>query len=206
METSNAAGVTAAYTVRRVSGDPDWGSVPVLNIDRDPWLPDTGIRAYGQLCHTDDGILVRLRAVEKEIRAVNTEPLSRVWEDSCLEFFFRPGDTGGYFNFEMNPNGCLRLQFGPDRTDRVDLVRADAADYFGIRTGRTGDGWEAFYRVPLKFIRLYYPEYRFGDGLRANLYKCGDKTPARHYLSWAPIGLERPDFHRPEFFGTLRFE
>ncbi|MBO7233161.1 MAG: hypothetical protein J6V16_08435, partial [Bacteroidales bacterium] len=24
-----------------------------------------------------------------------------------------------------------------------------------------------------------------------------------HYLSWQPINTEKPDFHRPEFFGTL---
>ena len=39
--------------------------------------------------------------------------------------------------------------------------------------------------------------------LRANFYKCGDKTAHPHYLSWSPIHTEKPDFHRPEFFGEL---
>ena len=30
-----------------------------------------------------------------------------------------------------------------------------------------------------------------------------DKTAHPHYLSWSPIGTEKPDFHRPEFFGEL---
>jgi hypothetical protein len=39
--------------------------------------------------------------------------------------------------------------------------------------------------------------------LRANLYKCGDLLRTPHYLSWSPIEAAKPDFHRPEQFGTL---
>ena len=27
-----------------------------------------------------------------------------------------------------------------------------------------------------------------------------------HFLSWRPIRTEKPDFHRPEFFGEVTFE
>ena len=39
--------------------------------------------------------------------------------------------------------------------------------------------------------------------IRANFYKCGDKTAHPHFLSWSPVSTEKPDFHRPEFFGEL---
>ncbi len=42
--------------------------------------------------------------------------------------------------------------------------------------------------------------------LKANFYKCGDELQTPHFLSWNPIEIEKPDFHRPDFFGTLRFE
>ena len=32
--------------------------------------------------------------------------------------------------------------------------------------------------------------------IRANFYKCGDKTAHPHYVSWAPINTPQPDFHR----------
>jgi hypothetical protein len=60
-------------------------------------------------------------------------------------------------------------------------------------------------------VELDIPAAVFGlaafDGLRArgNFYKCGDKLPVPHYLSWAPIATPRPDFHRPEYFDTLMF-
>ena len=39
--------------------------------------------------------------------------------------------------------------------------------------------------------------------LLANFYKCGDKTAVPHFLSWNPVEVPSPDFHRPEFFGEL---
>ena len=42
--------------------------------------------------------------------------------------------------------------------------------------------------------------------LNANFYKCGNKTPHKHYLSWAPIDLDSPNFHCPEYFGVIQFE
>lgn len=195
----------SGYSITKVSGAIEWETIPSLSIDRVLWTADTGIRAQGQLCYDDENLYVHLSAVEKDIRAENKTPLSPVWEDSCLEFFFQLKDSDNYFNFEINPNGCFCIQFGPEKTDRTDLIRRDAAEYFNIQTGRTADGWEVFYRIPLKFLRLFYPDYRFEGELLANLYKCGDKTVNRHYLSWAQIDLEKPNFHCPEYFGIMRF-
>lgn len=193
------------YSITRIEGDPVWEEIPALEIDRVLWTEDCGIRAQGQLCYTDEALFVHLRAAEQDIRAENTEPLSPVYEDSCLEFFFQLPDSDNYFNFEINPNGCLCAQYGPEKADRTDLVRSDAEAYFDIQTGRTSDGWEVFYKIPLRFLRLFDPDYRFEGELAANLYKCGNKTVSRHYLAWQPVDLEAPDFHCPEFFGTMRF-
>lgn len=194
------------YTITKISGEPDWSKIPTAPIDHVLWTGDADVRAQGQLCYDEENLYVHLSAVEKDIRAENTEPLSPVWEDSCLEFFFQLPDADNYFNFEVNPNGCMCIQFGPAKTDREDIVRRDGEEYFGIHTDRTADGWEVYYRIPLKFIQLYYPEYQFGGELLANLYKCGDKTAKPHYLSWNPIDLEKPNFHCPEFFGKMVFE
>ncbi len=45
-----------------------------------------------------------------------------------------------------------------------------------------------------------------GFSLRGNFYKCGDLTSEPHYLSWAPITFERPNFHLPAYFGNLILE
>ncbi len=46
------------------------------------------------------------------------------------------------------------------------------------------------------------------DGIKAkaNVYKCGDNLSKPHFLSWNPIHHPTPNFHLPEFFGTLELE
>ena len=197
---------TKTYTIRRVSGKPDWETVPVLEISEILWKPDCGIRAFGQFCYDDSFLRVRLRAKEQNIRAEYTAPLSPVCEDSCLEFFFMPQGETRYFNFEINPNGCLYIGLCHSREDSTALYRKNLQKLFEIHTEKTPDGWEACYGIPLSFLRLFLPGFSFSGVLRANVYKCGDLTAQEHYLSWNPVRSEMPDFHRPEDFGVMTFE
>ena len=196
----------ATYTVVRTAGAPDWEKVPAFSIGHILWTGDTGVRAGGQLCHDGEYLYVHLFAAEKDIRAEYTAPLSPVHEDSCLELFFQPGNAAGYFNFEINPNGCLRVQYGLKRNDRFDLVRADGRTYFDIRAGAARDGWEVFYRIPRALIRLTDPAFQFSGQMRANAYKCGDRTGHVHYLAWHAVHAAAPDFHVPAAFGRMVFE
>ena len=193
------------WIIPRAEETPDWNAVPELEVSEVLWLPDCGIRAFGRFCYNAESLHVRLRAVEENIRAEYTAPLSRVCEDSCLEFFFMPEKDDRYFNFEINPNGCPYVGFGRSRQDRAVLYRRDAKQLFAIRTQKTPDGWEAAYRLPLSFLRLFWPDFSFTGSLRANVYKCGEKTAREHYLSWNPCSSETPDFHRPADFGVMTF-
>jgi hypothetical protein len=193
------------WKIPRAEETPDWDAVPELEVSEILWLPDCGIRAFGRFCYNAESLHIRLRAVEENIRAEYTAPLSRVCEDSCLEFFFMPEGEDRYFNFEINPNGCPYIGFGRSREDRVVLYRQDAKQLFGIHTQKTPDGWEAAYRVPLSFLRLFWPDFSFTGSLRANVYKCGEQTAREHYLSWNPVSSETPDFHRPADFGVMTF-
>ena len=194
------------YFIRKITGNPAWENIPVIHIDHVLWTEDAGIRAQGQLCCDDENLYVHMQAIEKNIRAEYRQPLSPVFQDSCLEFFFQPEGGDRYFNFEVNPNGCMCIQIGPDRNDRINLVRNDAAEYFGVYAGRTSDGWEVFYRIPLEFIRFFYPGYVFDGDLEANMYKCGDKTDKIHFLAWCSVETPTPDFHRPKYFGKMHFD
>ena len=195
-----------SYLIRSVQGKPDWDRIPRLEVDRVLWRPDCGIRAIGQFCHDARFLHVHLRAAEKQIRAEYSAPLSPVCQDSCLEFFFMPDREDRYFNFEINPNGCLYVGFGHGREDSTALYREDMRALFGIRPMKTADGWEVFYRIPLSFLRLFWPDFSMTGSLRANVYKCGDRTEHPHYLAWNPVGSAVPDFHRPEDFGLMLFE
>ena len=43
-----------------------------------------------------------------------------------------------------------------------------------------------------------------GEGA-CNFYKCGDLTEIPHYLAWAPLSCDTPDYHRRQDFGCLKF-
>jgi hypothetical protein len=57
--------------------------------------------------------------------------------------------------------------------------------------------------VDIPFSLLGIDAHNLPASIKANFYKCGDETSVPHYVSWNPIEVENPDFHRPEFFGEL---
>ncbi|MGI5976143.1 MAG: carbohydrate-binding family 9-like protein [Candidatus Limivicinus sp.] len=194
------------YRVMKIE-KPDWGLVPEAELMETGWLAPCGISASAQLCHDGKKLYVRMTAAEKNIRATLTGKLDQVCNDSCLEFFFAPlpGDER-YFNFEFNPLGALNLGFGAKRATRVRQIVKNPEQLFAPKAFRTETGWGISYEIPGEFIRRYFPDFEFRGMACANFYKCGDKTEKIHYLSWAPMSCDRPDFHRREDFGNIIFE
>lgn len=189
------------YTVTRISGQPDWSSIPTLQVDVHNWLEPVDIATCAQICYDENGIYVHMRSREAAIRAEEREPLSMVCKDSCMEFFFRPDESDPrYFNFEMNPLGrtfvglCYNIshmcRLAPDLEKEVRML---------------DDGWEIFYTVPLSFLQVFFPGYELTPGktIYANCFKCGDLTEKKHYLSWNPCTSPRPAFHVTKDFGKM---
>ena len=74
---------------------------------------------------------------------------------------------------------------------------------------RKGDGditWEVALIIPYAVFFKHQIHSLDGKEIKANFYKCGDDLQTPHFLSWNPIEIEQPNFHRPDFFGTLEFE
>ena len=70
------------------------------------------------------------------------------------------------------------------------------------------DYWTVTYKIGFDFIKKYYPDFDITKTkkIKANLYKCGDNTDTEHYLSYFVVGCEKPDFHRPEYFGEIEID
>lgn len=193
------------YTVPRLSA-PDWSVPEVLTLEHTGWVPPCPISARAQACHDGENLYVRMEAREQPIRATLSGVLDRVCDDSCLEFFYAPvpGDPR-YFNFEFNSLGAMSMSFGGPRPLRVRQVPKQAEEWFQARPFAAQDGWGIQFRVPLEFLRLYWPGLSLAGEASANFYKCGDLTETPHFLAWAPLSSDTPDFHRRQDFGTLIF-
>ena len=162
------------------------------------------------IAHSGDALHLHFHVRENAVRAVCDADGGRAWEDSCVEFFFAPRPDGIYYNLECTCTGRILLCRGTGRHGREPLPEALlrgisrrpslGTEPFGLRAEPTA--WELELDIPAATYGLVTFA---GLQARGNFYKCGDLLPVPHYLSWAPVGTPKPDFHRPEFFDKLLF-
>lgn len=169
-----------------------------------PYAPLCG----GRVARTRDALVVDFRVSGLDLRARNTADNGRQWEDSCVEVFIQDPDGAPYYNFEINALGKVLACKGPERHNRTPRpaeemeqilrftqMEGGPLEQEGIHTWRVG--------VVIPFRLLGIDPERLPRSIKANFYKCGDKTAHPHFLSWSPVETPKPDFHRPEFFGEL---
>lgn len=161
----------------------------------------------GRIARTQDAILVSWRVSGLGL-TVKNEDDGNIWEDSCCEIFLKDPDCPDYYNIEVNAAGFLLVGRGPDRHNRVRLpldVIARIGRISGVKApvDNADDllSWSLTVSIPYDVIGL--DAKKLPAKLLGNIYKCGDKTAHPHFLSWNPVGTPKPDFHRPDFFGTF---
>lgn len=192
-----------------------------------PWASGSGdyrpdSRFY--LLYNADWLFVLLLtqgADEKEPRTEMSGFQASVSKDSCLEFFlsFDP-EEDFYLNFESNSAAVIHVGYGKDRHERMKpgkeeigalLYRplAGGACELSRRLGFDFD-WGIMMQIPRSFLSRFWEgalePFRPGQRLRGNFYKCGDLTAHEHYACWNEVKAPKPDYHRPECFGSLILE
>ena len=181
-----------------------------VNWNQYPYKPSVAFK----IAYDDNEIFIRFYVREERVKAEKSSDNQMVCEDSCVEFFVSPEVDGTYYNFEFNTIGTTLLGFG---TGRNDNTLADTSVVSGIRrlssAGSTpfterGDikEWTLTVAIPLETFFRHKIKDLPGKSFRANFYKCGDLLSVPHYLTWNRVETEKPDYHRPEYFGILRFE
>ncbi len=222
----------ARYTVHRVDAlpavsaawdDPAWAAAETLTIARfHPRGSDHKPFTQARILHDGRALAVMFRVEDRYVVARHTEYQSPTHKDSCVEFFVRPRDDRGYFNFEFNAIGTLLLWYiekprGPDGVfGKYTEVPKSAADAIAVRASLTGPirdersgpvVWTLSYRVPRAFFEGFTGPLGAlsAQTWRANFYKCADDSSHPHWGHWADIG-DRLDFHQPDHFGEIVFE
>jgi hypothetical protein len=163
--------------------------------------------------YSDEEIYLKYYVTEDYFKAEKTETNQMVCEDSCVEFFVSPEDDGVYYNLEFNGIGTCLLGTG---TRRENSTKANPGVIAKIRritsvgekpvSEKKGKfDWTITVAIPLEIFFLHDIKKLKGKSFRANFYKCGDKLTVPHYVTWNPVGTEKPDYHRPEYFGVLKF-
>jgi len=217
------------YTVQRAQtafklacewGQGQWAKTETLCLanfmgPRPEHFPDTQVK----LLYDDDNVYVFFRVQDRYVRAVAETYHDPVCQDSCAEFFLTCGQdtSNGYFNVEVNCGGTLLFYHQTARGKNARQVAIEDCQAIKIIASlpkivepeiAEPTLWTVKYALPLDILAKYAQVERPGPGVtwKANFYKCADKTSHPHWLTWNPVGKPRPDFHLPQFFGTLVFE
>ncbi len=173
-----------------------------------PYMPSTSVRIARSASHLVVGYNVR----GLDLRAKAGKDNGPVWEDSCCEFFVAHPSDGTYYNFEIN---CVGTLLCAKRTGRHDanhlsqeeldkVIRHSSLERAEIEISDEIFEWSVTMCIPFDIIDVDAED--LPESLSGNFYKCGDKTAHPHFVSWNKIDVEKPDFHRPDFFGELIFK
>lgn len=216
------------YKVQKASVKPElkglwdgsaWKDVAALKIDnymgdKPEHYPDT----QAKLVYDDNSLYVIFRVKDNYMLATAEKFQDSVCQDSCVEFFFTPSQDikAGYFNVETNCGGTVlsrhQLARGvsqnfitPEDFDRMQVFHSEEKIIKPER--KTPTTWIVEYQLPFDFLNKYTQVVmpKAGVKWRANLYKCADATSKPHWLTWSVINMPKPNFHVPDFFGTLEF-
>lgn len=178
-------------------------SVSCVNWEEYPYAPEVSVR----LAYSEKALILLYKVYEEHVLGNVLDNNGPVWEDSCVETFIQDPVNEGYYNIEVN---CIATKLAAHRLSRTDFELFDEEKLAEIKcwsslehkkTDLRDQEWTLLEIIPFSAIGLESAP----DHLNVNFYKCGDNCSRAHYLSWSPIGLLKPDFHCPEFFGKLRF-
>ena len=185
---------------------------PVSEIANFPWKNEGDVipESYvGFFAVENEGIHAVLWSFEEDVLCNCTKRDDPVYTDSCLEVFLMPVEGDGrYINFEVNKNGVYLSEIGTCRADRVFIStltdiepKIETMEITG--NGRTAWGYEI--TIPESLISaLYGVDYHITEStVKGNFYKCAELSKNPHFGTFFPVKTEKPDFHRPEFFGNI---
>lgn len=184
---------------------PKYESIDCVNWPAFPYIPAVEFT----MALLGDGLFVHFKVNEKHCLGRFTTDKDPVYKDSCVELFIDPANDGTYYNLEFNCIGTMLLGYGASRHNREpapDNVFKEVKIYPSLGYKplniEQDTNWSLDVVIPFSAFFKHPTGVFIGNSFRCNLHKCGDETNTPHYITWNPIKTERPDFHRPEYFGN----
>ncbi len=194
------------YNTYAFENEINWQEVPEEKLGFFLWDSAAEYNVYFKMCFLKgEGIALRMRCDETQLRAEGKVRDDRVWEDSCMEMFLCPFEhRNEYVNFEINCKGVYLSQFGFTRENRVFIkeltdIQAD------VKTEITPDGWSLEAFVPCRLISEVFGEEFTADkcSIKGNFTKCGDLTEYPHYGSFSQLSTLDFGYHNPGLFAKI---
>jgi len=196
-----------------------WKKIRALNITNYMGsVPAFKPSVQAKMAYDKENLFIIFRVKDQFVRCITKDINGPVWEDSCVEFFFSPDDNfpERYFNLEINCGGTPLMHY--NRVPKKEITELAAEDIKMIQIAHTMPQiinpeiklpveWTIEYKIPLTMLEKYSRVVRPRSGInwRGNFYKIAENNSNPHYLTWAVVKNDIPDFHLPQFFGILKF-
>jgi hypothetical protein len=219
----------SVYQVNRMEGEilidgvwdkPIWKNVPAVEIthymgNKPSFLPST----FAKLMYDEENIYGIFLVKDKFVHCLVQETNGHVSGDSCVEFFFSPDESKPlfYFNLEINCGGIPLMQYVT--VPRKEYVFIDESQISKVEIAHSlpqkvfpeiveDITWTIEFKLPFEILEQYagISHPKSGVKWKANFYKTASTTGNPHYLTWSHVDQPKPDFHLPQYFGTLVFK
>lgn len=189
--------------------------IPIINFMGE--IPAFRPVVRAKMMYDEENLYLIYKVDDRHIRIENDKFNGPVSHDACVEFFFSPDADWPlrYFNVEINAGGTPLMAYHPEGK-RVSMTEDDFKDVEIAHTlPRKLEQeisepvtWFLEFKLPLDMLRKYsnVTQPRKGVSWKANFYKTSSKSTNPHYLTWAVVDNPVPQFHLPQFFGTLIFK
>lgn len=199
---------------------PQWRNVKPVKIEKHMGgTPKFAPVVEAKMMYDDNNVFVIFRVKDRFVQSTVQEYNGNVSENSCVEFFFSP-DTAHplkYFNLEVNAGGtplifCISKPWNEyTKLKDEDISEIEIAHSLPKKVDpeiTEPVTWIIEYRIPLEMLRKYSNVTRPGPGVswKGNFYKTGSKTSNPNYMTWSFVDNPTPNFHLPQYFGTLKFQ
>ncbi len=182
-------------------------------------VPDFIPKAQAKMMYDNDNVYVIFKVDDQFVRSVVSEYNGNVSGDACVEFFFSPDSSlpERYFNLEVNAGGVPLIFYvtkpwtGFTKLDpETEIKQIEIAHSLPGKIENeitTPVTWTIEYRIPLSLLKKYanVTDPEPGTIWKANFYKTASRTSNPHWMTWNYVDHPKPNFHLPEYFGTLRF-
>jgi hypothetical protein len=219
----------AVYHVKKLSGPitidgnwnkDQWKNISVVKVEKHMGgMPAFAPTVEAKMTYDNENVYVIFRVQDRHVQSTVTEINGPVSTNSCVEFFFSPDSQQPlhYFNLEINAGGTPLLFYitkpwsGVTKLKDEEIRQIEIAHSLPSVVDPEMEGpvtWTIEYRIPLSLLKKYSNVTQPAPGVqwKGNFYKTGSKTSNPNYMTWSFVDNEKPNFHLPQFFGTLIFQ
>lgn len=189
------------YTIKNIESEADHLLCETCSIDKYNWGGSYRPDSYGQIGLLDHDILfVFMHCQEKNPARSYLYHQDPVYLDSAMEFFIKQADCDTYFNFEINANGAMLVQYGSSKENRT-FVNDSFLRACDCRVFVQEEDWHIELIIPLSLLSIDK-----NKDITFNFYKIKESEGNMHFGSHMPLHFPKPNFHLPQFFRTAKFE